>query len=185
MTNIFAALGVLLCFLQTAESGRQLENLVSYMRLDAAILNTKGSDSDTYECFVKYADKARGHSRLNVYRNKDNKPFIIFDPSYNSLIKIFSQDVTNDGQIELVSEWTHGNAFQLAIHALHPTPKLIFLKSYRYGMSICLDSNLNTRIKIFSGSGIGKKIIVEEYIWSQNKGEFVLARGALATGHVY
>jgi hypothetical protein len=173
---ILFSIGILASSAQVSGRVISVDNVAAYLRVDAFLLNAVSGDSDTYECIVQYADKARQHSTLNVISQQSNKIILRFDPSGNSLVKIFPQDVTGDGHVELVTEWTHGNDLQLIIHTLGPVPKLIFSKAYRYGMSICQDSDFRTRIRVISGPGIGKKATVEEYIWSNEKSEFILDR---------
>jgi hypothetical protein len=155
---------------QTTPAG----DLAAYLLVDANLLNASSGDSNSYECFVQFTDKARRHSRLRVLNAQTKGTVLEFDPFYNSLIRIFPEDVTNDGHVELISEWTHGNNFQVAIHTFWPTPKLIFQKSYRYGISFCTGPDLKARIQVTSGSSVEANITVEELLWSAERSEFVL-----------
>lgn len=159
---------------QAADRVTSVEDLAAYLRIDSFLMNPASGESDTYECIVPYVNKTKRHSQLYVISEQLNKTILQFDPSSNMLLKIFAQDVTGDGHVDLISEWTHGNAMQLAIHTLGPVPKLVFLKAYRYGMSIYDDQDFKTRIRILSGSGIGQKVTTEEYIWSKEKSEFIV-----------
>jgi hypothetical protein len=159
---------------QVATQTASTENLAAYLLVDAYLVNASSGDPNSYECYVSFTDKARRHSRLAVLNAQTKRTVLEFNPSDNSLIRIFPEDVTNDGHVELISEWTHGNDFQVAIHTFWPVPKLIFEKSYRYGISFCSGPDLKTRIQVISGSGVNANIRVEEFLWSNQKSEFVL-----------
>jgi hypothetical protein len=53
-------------------------------------------------------------------------------------------------------------------------PKLIFANAYRYGLSLCRGPDFKTRIQVVSGPGVNANVVVEEYVWSIQKSEFVL-----------
>jgi len=140
-----------------------------------AILNDVFSKGTSYRVVVEQ-EPEYGRGTLKLYREDDHKPILIFDPDHNHFIRAFPFDVTDDGEPELISFWTHGVYEQVVIHTLENTPKLLLLETYRFGVIFDLDPlELTSSIRIISSDGPDTRT-VRVFSWSKSKKRFELSK---------
>jgi hypothetical protein len=90
--------------------------------------------------------------------------------------RMFGLDLTRDLKNELVVEWFTGSVFTLTVFALDE-PRLLFEKSYRHHASFepdFLNYPYFIHIRVYSGGDNFGDVTIEDFVWSDERGEFQL-----------